>query len=124
MAAGFIRHYRNDWLVVSAGTKPDTQINPLAVQVMRELGIDISTEKPKTVELFIEEPFDYVITVCDAAKEVCPVFTGEVTYRLHKGFEDPAEAKGTQDEQLSVYRRVRDEIKEAFEGFVENFRFE
>jgi arsenate reductase len=84
---------------------------------MREVGIDISQNMPKNVDIFVAEPFDYVITVCGGAKEVCPAFTGNVKNRLHIGFDDPYEAKGTPDEVMAVYRRVRDEIKEAFHAF-------
>ena len=81
---------------------------------MKEVGIDISQNKPKNVNIFIADPFDYVITVCGGAKEVCPAFTGAVKNRLHIGFDDPADAVGTPAEVMTVYRRVRDEIREAF----------
>ena len=81
---------------------------------MKEVGIDIGGNKPKNVEEFVNDSFDYVITVCDDAKETCPVFIGKVQHRLHIGFEDPAEAVGTEEEVLGVFRHVRDEIKRAF----------
>ena len=84
---------------------------------MKEIGIDINGERPKSVDQFTAEPFDYVITVCDHAKETCPFFTGKVVHRLHIGFDDPAEATGTEEEILSVFRRVRDEINEKFTEF-------
>ena len=86
---------------------------------MKEIGIDISGGIPKDVKNFVKDSFDYVITVCDGAKEICPVFTGSVKHRLHIGFDDPAGAKGTEEEVLGVYRRVRDEIQTAFKKFYE-----
>jgi arsenate reductase len=97
------------------------RVNPNAVEVMKELGIDISRHYPKNVDGFVSLPFDYVITVCDRAKEVCPVFTGDVKHRLHIGFDDPAEAKGTKEEVLPVYKRVRDEIKKEFMKLYKSF---
>jgi arsenate reductase len=84
---------------------------------MKEAGIDISQNKPKSVELFLDDPFDYVITVCDDAKESCPFFTGPVRHRLHIGFEDPAKVKGSDEEILKEYRKIRDEIKDEFLKF-------
>ena len=84
---------------------------------MKEVGIDISKNYPKFVDKLINESFDYVITVCDNAKETCPVFIGKVGKQLHIGFEDPAEATGTEEEILSVFRKVRDEIKRDFYTF-------
>ena len=93
------------------------QVHPLAVKVMQEKGIDISSGHPEPVEEFLNIPFDYVITVCYGAKEACPVFTGEVKHRMHIGFDDPAEATGTEEEVLAVFRRVRDEIIRDFGEF-------
>jgi arsenate reductase len=84
---------------------------------MKEVGIDISSEHPKSVDQFLDESFDYVITVCDNAKETCPIFIGKVAHRLHIGFDDPADATGTEEEVLVVFRRVRDEIKTQFHKF-------
>ncbi|MDP1622369.1 MAG: arsenate reductase ArsC [Bacteroidales bacterium] len=117
MAEGFLRAFDARLEVFSAGTHPAAQSNPNAVAVMKEEGIDIAGNKPKNVDIFISEPFDYVITVCDGAKEVCPVFTGNVKNRLHIGFDDPADATGTFEEVIAVYRRVRDEIKAGFYSF-------
>ena len=103
--------------VFSAGTYPASQVSSRAVMVMREIGIDISNNKPKSVDQFLDNAFDYVITVCDHAKETCPLFTGHVDHRIHMGFEDPSEAKGPEDEVLSVYRRVRDKIRQDFYQF-------
>jgi arsenate reductase (thioredoxin) len=114
MAEGFLRSLDPKLDVFSAGTHPAAQVNPFAVEVMREIGIDISTNSPKAVDDFVGTDFDYVITVCDNAKETCPVFTGSVPHRQHIGFDDPADATGTREEVLAVYRRVRDEICVAF----------
>ncbi|HOM05639.1 MAG TPA: arsenate reductase ArsC [Candidatus Kapabacteria bacterium] len=117
MAEGFLKQLDSSLEVFSAGTNPASEVNPNAVLVMKEIGIDISKQYPKLVDNFINEEFDYVITVCDNAKETCPVFTGKVRNRLHIPFDDPADATGSADEVLAVYRRVRDEIKSEFSKF-------
>ncbi len=117
MAEGFLKSFDPKLEVYSAGTAPSERVHPKAVQVMAEEGIDISKGYPKLVDDFINQAFDYVITVCDSAKETCPVFTGEVKHRLHIGFDDPAEATGSEEEVLAVFRRVRDEIKRDFSKF-------
>jgi len=117
MAEGFLKSFDKDLFVVSAGTSPSSEVHPLAVKVMQEEGINLNTNSPKSVNLFLSEAFDYVITVCGDAKETCPVFNGEVKNRLHIGFDDPAEAKGTEAFILSEFRRIRDEIKEEFTKF-------
>lgn len=117
MAEGFLKSFDSKLEVHSAGTKPAERVHPKAVEVMKEVGIDLSGNKPKLVDRFLGQPFDYVITVCDHAKETCPVFTGKVKHRLHIGFDDPAEATGTDDEIYAVFRRVRDEIHESFTKF-------
>jgi len=114
MAEGFLRSLHPEWKIFSAGTKPEKEVNPLAVKVMEEAGIDISHHQPKNIQQFIGYDFDYVITVCDNARESCPVFTGKVKHRLHIGFEDPADARGNEEERLEVYRRVRNEIMNQF----------
>ena len=111
MAEGFLKKNHPNWEIHSAGTEPGDTVNPLAIEAMKEVNIDISQHYPKLVDQFINQEFDYVLTVCDDANEKCPVFTGKVKHRLHKGFEDPAKAKGTKEEQMQIYRRVRDEIK-------------
>ncbi len=116
MAQGFLKSFNKRLTVESAGTEPAHQVNPKAVRVMAELGIDISGHKPKLVDQFINQEWDYVITVCDNAKETCPTFLGKVKHRLHIGFEDPSETTGTEDEIMAVFRRVRDEIKQKFEN--------
>jgi arsenate reductase len=117
MAEGFLKSLDGTLDVHSAGTSPASRVHPKAIAVMKEAGIDLSHSSPKNVDQFITRPFDYVITVCDHAKETCPVFTGKVKHRLHIGFDDPAEATGTEEEVLSVFRRVRDEIREQFQRF-------
>jgi arsenate reductase (thioredoxin) len=114
MAEGFLKSFDKELEVYSAGTKPAEKVNQYAVKVMKEAGIDISGGIPEDVNKYIDRSFDYVITVCDNAKETCPVFLGDVKERLHIGFEDPAEAEGTEEEVLPLYRRVRDEIKRDF----------
>lgn len=116
MAEGIMRKLYPEADIFSAGTKPEKEVNPYAVQVMAEMGIDISDQYPKSVNQFIKKSFDYVITVCDNARQICPVFTGKVRNRLHIGFEDPADATGTDDEKMLVYRKVRDEILLRFEN--------
>ena len=101
--------------VASAGTHP-TDVNPLAIRVMREIGIDISPHRSKPVDEMIGREFDYVVTVCDNARESCPVFPGDAK-RIHWSFEDPAEAVGTEEDQLWVFRRVRDEIADRVSAF-------
>jgi arsenate reductase len=114
MAEGFLRHLAGDrFEVFSAGTEA-TRVRPLAIQVMAELGIDISGQHSKTLDRYVNEPFDEVITVCDTAAEVCPVFPGAV-HRRHWSFADPSKATGSEAEQLAVYRRVRDEIRSRIE---------
>jgi arsenate reductase len=123
MAEGFLKSFDSGLTVYSAGTKPSSAVHPKAIQVMKEDGIDISKNVPKNVGQFLSEPFDYVITVCDHAKETCPLFLGKVVHRLHIGYEDPADATGTDEEILSVFRKVRDEIKSGFTTFYqENIR--
>jgi len=117
MAEGFLRSFDMNLDVFSAGTHPAEKVNPFAVKVMKEVGIDLSNRRPKNVSEFLNQSFDYVITVCDNAKETCPVFVGRVKHRVHLSFEDPAEARGTDDEVIRVFRRVRDEIRKVFDQF-------
>ena len=110
MAEGFLRALGGDrFEVASAGTEA-TRVHPLAVRAMDEVAIDIRGHTSKTLDPFLEEKWDYVITVCDSANERCPVFPGRVT-RLHWSFDDPSAATGTEHERLEVFRRVRDEIE-------------
>jgi len=117
MAEGIMRNFNPQMEVFSAGTRPEKQVNKYAIKVMSEIGIDISQHYPKLVDGFVSQPFDYVITVCDNAKETCPVFIGKVGKRVHIGFEDPADAKGSEEEIISVYRKIRDQIKKRFTKF-------
>jgi len=114
MAHGFLQSFDNRFFVRSAGTEPAPQVNPKAVQVMRESGIDISSHKPGLVDQYLNEEWDYVITVCDHANETCPLFSGKVQNRLHMGFEDPSHATGSDEFIWNEFRRVREEIKNAF----------
>ena len=120
MAEGFLKSLDDNLEVYSAGTKPAEKVNPFAVQVMKEIGIDISNGITEDVNKYVNQSFDYVITVCDNAKESCPIFTGKVKKQLHIGFNDPADAVGTEEEVIPVYRRVRDEIKRDFYEFYKN----
>ena len=114
MAEGLLRHLAGDRFEAhSAGTEA-THVRPLAVRAMGEVGVDISGQESKTLERYVEEPFDYVVTVCDDANEACPFFPG-ARNRLHWSLEDPSQAEGSEDERLTVFRRVRDEIRERIE---------
>ncbi|OQC42344.1 MAG: Arsenate-mycothiol transferase ArsC2 [Bacteroidetes bacterium ADurb.Bin035] len=114
MAEAFLQSFDSNVIVFSAGTKPEDKVDDMAIAVMQELGIDISQKIPKSVEKYINEYWDYVITVCDNAKETCPVFLGDVRHRIHIGFEDPSNIQGSYEYRLNEYRRIRDEIKEKF----------
>ena len=98
--------------VHSAGTRPAPQVHPAAVVALQEIGIDISAARPKGVGQYLNQRFDFVITVCDDANEACPAFTGAVGQRVHMGFEDPARATGTEADVLDRFRTVRDQIRE------------
>ena len=114
IAEGFLRHLAgNRFEVMSAGTEA-THVRPLAVRAMDELGIDIADQESKTLDRYLGETFDYVITVCDDANEACPIFPG-AKRQLHWSFEDPAQATGSEEERLRVFQSVRDEIKERIE---------
>jgi arsenate reductase len=117
IAEGILKSFDTSLEVYSAGTKPANIVHPKAIQVMNEIGIDLSTHKTKLVDQYLNESFDYVITVCDTAKETCPFFTGKVAHRLHIGFDDPTDATGSEDEILAVFRKVRDKIKKEFFTF-------
>jgi arsenate reductase (thioredoxin) len=117
MAEGFLRSFDSALEVYSAGTEPATKVSSHAIKTMREVGIDISHNSPKNVDQFINHSFDYVITVCDDANETCPAFIGQVKHRLHIGFDDPTWTFGSEDEIAAEHRRVRDEIKSAFQTF-------
>jgi arsenate reductase (thioredoxin) len=114
MAHGFLQSFDKSIVVRSAGTEPAKQVNPKAVKVMQEAGIDISHHIPKMVDQYLNDAWDFVITVCDNAHESCPAFFGKVRNRLHMGFEDPSHVTGTEEFIWSEFHRVRDEIKAAF----------
>jgi arsenate reductase len=117
MAEGILKSLDSELEVFSAGTQPAVRVNSNAVRVMRELGIDISQAKPKSVQQFLGKSFDYVITVCGDADQNCPNFRGKVGKRLHIGFVDPAQATGTEEAVLATFRKVRDEIKVKFTDY-------
>ncbi len=119
MAEGWINHELGDtWLARSAGTDPAVNVHPLAVRAMAEVGIDISDGIPENVGRYLDQPWDLVITVCDSARETCPVFPGPVE-QVHSSFPDPADAEGSDDERMAVFRSVRDAIREQLVGEVE-----
>ncbi len=117
MAHAFLQSFDANMEVRSAGTKPAPEVHPLAVKVMGETGLDISSHRPILVDDYLNEAWDYVITVCGDANENCPVFTGRVKQRLHIGFEDPAKVTGSDEFVIIEFRRIRDEIKEGFTQF-------
>lgn len=114
MAQGFLQSFDDKITVCSAGTEPALQINQRAVMVMREAGIDISHNTPKPVDQYLNDEWNYVITVCDDANETCPVFIGKVKHRLHIGFVDPSKTEGSEEFIMSEFRRIRDSIKDTF----------
>lgn len=119
MGEAILREINPELEVVSAGTKIADRVHPLAVKAMAEIGVDISSLRPKMVDVFLEEGVDFLISVCGGAKDACPAFTGPVGTRLHIGFDDPAYAEGTEEEIFNVFRRVRDEIRRDFAKFNE-----
>jgi len=111
MAEGWINHLLGDrWEARSAGTRPAGAVHPLAVRAMAEIGVDISAGSPKQVDSLLDQPWDLVVTVCDSAKESCPLFPRPVE-QIHVSFPDPAEAEGNDEERMSVFRAVRDDIR-------------
>ena len=122
MAEGFLKSFGNDIEVHSAGTSPASSVHHRSIAVMKEVRIDISNQFPKSVDDFLKQDFDYVITVCDSAKVSCPVFSGNVKHRLHIGFEDPSNVFGTDEEVMAAFRKTRDEIGEEFEELYKKMR--
>lgn len=114
MAHGFLQSFDSRIQVFSGGTQPATQVNPRAIKVMKEVGIDISDHIPTSVDTYLNKTWDYVITVCGGANETCPMFSGKVSHRLHIGFDDPSEARGSDEFVASEFYRIRNEIKEKF----------
>lgn len=119
MAQAWLKSIRPEWEIFSAGTAPAPIVHPMAVKVVEELGLNMSGAEPLDVDEYIDQPFDYVITVCDHAREMCPTFTGEVKYQRHMGFYDPSEKLGTVEQRMAEFRRIRDEIKVGFSAFAE-----
>ena len=118
MAEGLLRHMAGDRFdVESAGVEP-SHVRPEAIKAMSELGIDITSHYSKSVEAFAQQAFDYIVTVCDNARETCPVFP-KAAIRLHWSFADPAAVEGSPDERLAAFRTIRDEIRERLEAFVQ-----
>jgi arsenate reductase len=117
MAHGILQHLNADIDVHSAGTKPTVRVHPMAIEVMRDLGVDISHHVPMHVEIYLKERWDYVITVCGSANESCPVFIGDVRHRLHIGFEDPVKNYENKEEERQGFIKIRDKI------VLELFRF-
>src|SRR5918993_3175762 len=121
MAEALLRHLAGDrFEAMSAGTEA-TQVRPLAIRAMEGVGVDISGQESKTLDRYLGEPFDYVITVCDDANEACPFFPGAAE-RLHWSLPDPAAAEGTEEERLEVFRSVRDRLKDHIVGELVNGR--
>ncbi len=117
MAEGFLKAFDNKLEIFSAGTEPSDKVHPKAVIVMQERGIDLNENYPKNVDRFLDQEFDYVITVCGGANENCPAFIGKVKNRIHIGFDDPADATGTEEEILFEFKKIRDEIEHDFFDF-------
>ncbi|MFO7940663.1 MAG: arsenate reductase ArsC [Bacteroidales bacterium] len=117
MAHGFLQSFDKNLYVRSAGTEASGKLNEKAVAVMREIGIDISHHTSDSVDLYLDQEWDYVITVCGGANEACPAFMGKVKHRVHMGFEDPSEATGSDEYVWNEFRKIRDGIKEAFYTF-------
>ena len=117
LAEGILRRAAGDLIsVASAGSKPAGYVHPLAIKALAEIGIDISTHRSKHLNEFLEQQIQTVTTVCGKADQVCPLFPGQVN-RYHWGFDDPAQATGSEAEQFEVFRRVRDEIRRVFEAY-------
>jgi len=117
MAHGWLQSFDQSLEVHSAGTEPAARINAQAVEVMADAGIDISQHYPKSVDQYLKDKWDWVITVCGDANERCPYFSGEVKHRIHIGFDDPSHAEGSDEFIRSEFIRVRDEIKQEFSNF-------
>jgi arsenate reductase len=118
MAEGWLRKLAgDDFDVFSAGSRPASYVHPLAIETMQEVGVDISKHRSKSLDEFTGKTFDYVITVCDNARDACPAFPG-AAHQLHWGFDDPAHAPGTDDEKRRVFRRIRDEIENRIRLFL------
>jgi len=123
MTQGLLQSFDSSLEVHSAGTKPAASVNEYAIKVMAEIGIDISSNKPKSVSVYLGEDWDYVITVCGSANEFCPIFYGKVKHRIHIGFDDPSLVTGSADQVLNEFRYTRDKIKmRLFKFYQENLK--
>jgi len=119
MAEGWLCHLGSDrFEALSAGAKPPGYVHPLAIKAMAEVGVDISQHRSKSIDEFARQPLDLLVTVCDNARESCPMYAG-AKRQVHWGFDDPAHATGTEEEKMAVFRRVRDEIGARIRRFVE-----
>lgn len=122
LAEGILRAAAGDIVeVASAGSKPAGYVHPLAIRAMQEIGIDISAHRSKHLNEFLAHPVNTVVTVCGNADQACPMFPGQA-HRYHWGFDDPAHAQGTEEEQMAVFRRARDEIRTVFEAYAAGLR--
>lgn len=119
MAEGWLRHLGGEEFDANSAGTEATQVRPLAIRAMSEVGVDISGQTSKTLERYIKEPWDVIITVCDQANESCPLFPGGKR-RLHWSFPDPSKATGTEEEQLAAYRQVRDDLHERIKELIAN----
>jgi arsenate reductase (thioredoxin) len=117
MAHGFLQSFDKNIEVCSAGTEASGKLNQRAVAVMKEVGVDISSHTSDSVEMYLDQEWDYVITVCGGANENCPAFLGKVKKRVHIGFDDPSHLEGPEDFIMTEFRKVRDQIKESFQAF-------
>ncbi len=122
MSEGLLRYFAgNEFDVYSAGTEPAPQVNPLAIEVMKEIGIDISNQNPKHVREFLNQKIDFVITTCNNARKACPTFPGKIT-NIHWGLEDPTDAKGSKEERSKVFRKTRDLIYSKIQEFLKKYK--
>jgi len=121
MAHGFMQSFDKEIEIRSAGTFPASRVSHRAIKVMAESGIDIRDHTPDNVSQYLSDEWDYVITVCDNARKMCPVFTAKVHRQIHLGFEDPSEFLGSEEQKMKEFRRIRDEIKNAFHNFYKEF---
>jgi len=120
MAEGILKKLKPEWEVFSAGTIPASTVSRRAIRSMQEIGIDISHNIPKSIDQFLSQSFDYVLTVCDHANETCPVFTGKVQNRIHIGFPDPTKIDGDPEVVFQEFRRVRDGMKERLQEYFQS----
>ncbi|MHA1131574.1 MAG: arsenate reductase ArsC [Candidatus Helarchaeota archaeon] len=122
MAEGLLRNFGGDtYDVYSAGSEPAVQVNPLAIEIMKEIGLNISDKYPKHIKKFLNHDFDYVITLCDNARKACPIFPKK-TVNIHWNIEDPADAVGIREEQLKVFRKIRDILYERISEFINTIK--